>query len=82
MLVKLDDAGAMANFEAVRQRYLGFRAMQGRLQTEQAGKDAIDFHPDLQAAAVDPLIRQQMLNQELERLHPDRQQHSTTPVRS
>lgn len=64
LLLKLDDAAARANFEAVRQRYLGFRAMQGRLQAEQAGKNTIDFHPDLQAAAVDPLIRQQMLNQE------------------
>ncbi|MDO9215772.1 MAG: HlyD family type I secretion periplasmic adaptor subunit [Lacisediminimonas sp.] len=64
LLLKLDDAAARANFEAVRQRYLGFRAMQGRLQAEQAGKDSIDFHPDLQAAAVDPLIRQQMRNQE------------------
>jgi protease secretion system membrane fusion protein len=64
LLLKLDDALARANFEAVRQRYLGFRAMQGRLQAEQASKDTIDFHPDLQAAAVDPLIRMQMLNQE------------------
>jgi protease secretion system membrane fusion protein len=64
LLLKLDDAAARASFEAVRQRYLGFRAMQGRLQAELAGKDSIDFHPDLQAAAVDPLIRQQMLNQE------------------
>jgi protease secretion system membrane fusion protein len=64
LLLRLDDAAARANFEAVRQRYLGFRAMQGRLQAEQAGQGAIDFHPDLQAAAVDPLIRQQMVNQE------------------
>ena len=64
LLIKLDDAAAKANFEAVRQRYLGLRAMQGRLLAEQAGQPAISFHPDLVAAAGDPLIKQQMMNQE------------------
>jgi protease secretion system membrane fusion protein len=64
LLIKLDDASARANFESVRQRYLGLRAMQGRLQAEQAGASAISFHPDLLAAAADPLIKQQMTNQE------------------
>jgi protease secretion system membrane fusion protein len=64
LLFKLDDAAARASFESVRQRYLGFRAIQGRLLAEQAGQGAIEFHPDLQAAAADPLIRQQMYNQE------------------
>lgn len=64
LLIKLDDAAAKANFEAVRQRYLGLRAMQGRLLAEQAGQSAISFHPDLVAAAGDPLIKQQMMNQE------------------
>lgn len=65
LLIKLDDAVAKANFESVRQRYLGLRAMQGRLQAEQIGTaGGISYHPDLQAAASDPLIRQQMQNQE------------------
>lgn len=64
LLIKLDDAAAKANFESVRQRYLGMRATQGRLLAEQAGRSSILFHPDLQAAAGDPLIRQQMMNQE------------------
>ena len=64
LLVRLDDAAAKANFEAVRQRYLGLRAMQGRLMAEQAGQRSIKFHADLQTAAQDPLIRQQMVNQE------------------
>ena len=64
LLIKLDDAAAKANFEAVRQRYLSLRAMQGRLLAEQAGQPAISFHPDLVAAAGDPLIKQQMMNQE------------------
>lgn len=64
LLIKLDDASARANFESVRQRYLGLRAMQGRLQAEQAGASTISFHPDLLAAAGDPLIKQQMTNQE------------------
>ena len=65
LLIKLDDATAKANFESIRQRYLGLRAMQGRLLAEQTGSNSISFHPDLQAAAGDPLIRQQMLNQAL-----------------
>lgn len=64
LLIKLDDAAAKANFESIRQRYLGLRAMQGRLLAEQAGQNAITFHPDLVAAAGDPLIKQQMMNQE------------------
>jgi protease secretion system membrane fusion protein len=65
LLIRLDDAAAKANFEAIRQRYLGLRAMQARLEAEQTGSVSISFHPDLRAAAGDPLIRQQMLNQEL-----------------
>lgn len=64
LLIRLDDAAAKANFESIRQRYLGLRAMQGRLLAEQAGQKLITFHPDLAAAASDPLIKQQMLNQE------------------
>ena len=64
LLMRLDAAVARANHEAVRQRYLGLRAMQGRLLAEQSGAAAIQFHPDLQAQAGDPLIAQQMRNQE------------------
>ena len=64
LLLRLDDAAARASLESVRQRYLGLRATQGRLQAEQAGLKRIVFHPDLIAAAPDPLIDQQMRNQE------------------
>ena len=64
LLIRLDEAVARANYESVRQRYLGLRAMQGRLQAEQAGQAKVTFHPDLETASTDPLIRQQMLNQE------------------
>ena len=64
LLIRLDSAVARANHESVRQRYLGLRAMQGRLLAEQSGQAAIAFHPDLVAASTDPLIRQQMQNQE------------------
>ncbi|AVO48634.1 secretion protein HlyD [Melaminivora suipulveris] len=64
VLLRLDDAVARANYESVRQRYLGLRAMQGRLMAEQAGAGGVRFHPDLEKAASDPLIRQQMMNQE------------------
>lgn len=65
LLMKLDDVAAKATFEAVRQRYLGDLAIQGRLLAEQAGQSSIKYHPDLTAAAGDPLIKQQMLNQEM-----------------
>ncbi|MEY5098219.1 MAG: hypothetical protein RJA36_938 [Pseudomonadota bacterium] len=63
-LVLLDEAVARANYEAVRQRYLGLRAMQGRLLAEQSGAASITFHPDLQAAAGDPLIQNQIATQQ------------------
>ena len=63
-LLRLDGAVTKANFESVRQRYLGYRAMQSRLFAEQAGRDAIDFHPDVKAAMGDPLIQQQMSTQQ------------------
>ncbi len=59
-LIELDAATAHANHESVRQRYLGLRSMQGRLEAEQIGSDIIAFHPDLLEAASDPLIRAQM----------------------
>jgi len=63
LLARMDDAGARANLEATRQRYLGLRAMQGRLLAEQANQSLISWHPDLAAAANDPLISQQMATQ-------------------
>ncbi|MDD2729232.1 HlyD family type I secretion periplasmic adaptor subunit [Malikia sp.] len=63
-LVQLDEAVARANYESVRQRYLGLRAMQGRLLAEQAGSRNIDLHPDLKAAASDPLIQTQIVTQQ------------------
>ena len=63
-LMRLDGAVAKANFEAVRQRYLGFRAMQSRLFAEQAGSGEIDFHPDVKAVLNDPLIKQQVSTQQ------------------
>lgn len=64
LLIRLDEAMARANYESARQRYLGLRAMQGRLLAEQTGAAKVSFHPDLEKAAADPLIRQQMFNQE------------------
>jgi len=63
-LLRLDGAVAKANYEAVRQRYLGFRAMQSRLFAEQLGSTVIDFHPDVKAAMNDALIKQQVSTQQ------------------
>ena len=64
VLVRLDEAVARANFETVRQRYLGLRAMEGRLLTEQQGGAKIAFHPDVLQASKDPQIRQVVMTQE------------------
>lgn len=64
LLIRLDTAMARANHESVRQRYLGLRALQARLTAELSGAQQLQFHDDLQAAAADPLIRQQMHTQE------------------
>lgn len=63
-VILLDEAVAKANYEAVRQRYLGLRATQGRLMAEQTGASRVSFHEDLKEAQGDPLIRSQMLTQE------------------
>lgn len=63
-LYRLDDAVARANYESVRQRYLGLRAMQGRLLAEHLRAATIQWHADLLAARDDPWIRAQMTAQE------------------
>jgi protease secretion system membrane fusion protein len=63
-MLRLDSALAKANYEAVRQRYLGYRATQSRLFAEQAGRDVIDFHPDIKIAMNDPLIKQHIATQQ------------------
>ena len=64
VLLRLDEAVTRANFEGIRQRYLGLRAMEGRLLTEQQGGAKIVFHPDVQASIKDPQIRQVVMTQE------------------
>lgn len=64
LLIRLDEAVARANFEAARQRYVGLRAMEGRLLAEQRELGSITFHPDVIAAAKDPQIQQVIRTQE------------------
>lgn len=63
VLMRLDEAVTKANYESVRQRYLGLNAMQSRLQAEQSGADKVTFSPALMAATADPYIAQQVNNQ-------------------
>lgn len=63
-ILRLDEATSRATYEASRQRYLGLRAMTSRLQAEQANSSTINWHPDLVAAARDPLVRQHMDTQQ------------------
>lgn len=62
-LVVLDDGLARANFESVRQRYIGLRAMECRLLAEQGGQDEIIFHPDVLQYKDDPIVSQHMISQ-------------------
>jgi len=64
VLMRLDDAVSRANFESIRQRYLGLSAMQVRLLAEQAGAKTLNFGEDLvSAAAADPFMAAQITNQ-------------------
>lgn len=62
-LIRLDGAAAIANYEAIRQRYLALRAMEGRLLAEQANQSKIVFHPDVLKASDDPYIKQTIDNE-------------------
>lgn len=64
VLLRLEDGVARANMEAARQRYLGLRAMESRLLTEQVDRDRIEFHPDVVAELKDPLIQRHVSTQE------------------
>lgn len=64
VLIRLDPAVARSNFEAARQRYLGLRAMEGRLLAEQRGLSKVVFHPDVLQAAQDAQIREVIRTQE------------------
>ena len=81
LLIKLDAAVARANYESARQSYFGLLAMQGRLQAEQQDKNKIVWHETLkEAVAADPLIEQQVLNQE--QLFHTRKRLLTSDLRS
>jgi len=64
LLIKLNDSQARADYESIRQRYLGLRAFEDRLLAEQAGLPAISFHPDVLAGKDDPLLNQHIQTQE------------------
>jgi len=63
VLVELDEGVSKANFEAIRQNYMGQRAAESRLLAEQQGLGQIAFHPDLTNAKADPLVQQHIQSQ-------------------
>ena len=65
VLVELDEGVSKANFESIRQNYMGQRASESRLLAEQSGAAHINFHPDLLKASIDPLVMQHMQSQNL-----------------
>ena len=64
LLMRLNDANAVAVYEASRHQYLSLRAVQARLVAEKDGQSEPKFHADLVKAAADPLIANHMRNQQ------------------
>jgi protease secretion system membrane fusion protein len=65
VLIRLDASLSKADFESIRQRYLGLSAVQSRLQAEQKGSGVIEFQKDVLAALSDPMISDQVKNQRM-----------------
>lgn len=63
VLVELDESVSKANYQAVRQNYMGQRATESRLLAELQGASSITFHPDLIKASTDALVQQHMQTQ-------------------
>ena len=63
VLMRLDSAVSRANFESIRQRYVGLSAVQSRLQAEQRGLKQITFQSEVLEAMSDPEILAQVNNQ-------------------
>jgi protease secretion system membrane fusion protein len=63
VLVELDESVSKANYQAVRQNYMGQRATESRLLAELHGLPDIAFHADLVKASSDPLVQQHMQTQ-------------------
>ena len=62
IVARLDTAVSLANYESVRQHYMGLRATESRLVAEQGYARQITFAPDL-ANASDAAVRQQVATQ-------------------
>lgn len=62
VLVRMDTAMPRANFESVRQQYMGLSAMESRLIAEQKGAASIQFKPDVLNSS-DFMVQQQVATQ-------------------
>jgi protease secretion system membrane fusion protein len=62
VVAKLNSAMSTVNFEANKQRYMGFSATQSRLLAEQNGADSVSFEKDV-VQSNDPLVKQQVETQ-------------------
>lgn len=65
VLIVLDKNLVQAKLEEIRQRYIGERALEGRLLAEQLGLTSIKFHDDLVKEKNNLLVSQHMANQSL-----------------
>lgn len=65
VLLVFDDAAINGRLAEIRQHYIGLRTTESRLEAEQTGAAKIHFHEDLIKLASDPMVQQQMHNQEM-----------------
>ena len=63
VVARLDAAVSRANFESVRQHYMGLSAMESRLVAERSGARRIRFAEDV-LASDDPMVKQQVATQQ------------------
>lgn len=64
VLLKLVDTSTRANYETARQRYIGLRVMQSRLQAEQNESEKFEFHQDVRDGTGDPEIQKLVLSEQ------------------
>ena len=65
ILVSFDDAPVKARYEEVKQKYVGDRALENRLEAELSGDKFINFSPDIKAMMNDDIVKRQTQNQEM-----------------
>lgn len=65
VLLSFDDGPVKARYEEVKQKYVGDRALENRLEAELSGSKFIVFSPDIKSMMNDEIVKRQTQNQEM-----------------